>query len=159
MRRIGAFGLTSLGATLVSDSEGSMRDLALMWMETHNAPFASLLTTVRSGECAASKHYGQPFFPWLSAQPEQIGGFSRAMADLTDGIKDGAIASYDFSDASMIVDVGAADGALLAKVLESPPTPPGSPSTLPHVMAEATAKMKSYGFGDRPSFRHGSCRP
>ena len=83
-----------------------MRDLALMWMETHYAPFASLLTTVRSGECAASKHYGQPFFPWLSAQPEQIGGFSRAMANLTDGIKAGAIASYDFSDAGMIVDVG-----------------------------------------------------
>src|SRR6516165_9339045 len=43
----GAYGLTPLGATLVSDREGSMRDLALMWMETHYAPFAGLLETVR----------------------------------------------------------------------------------------------------------------
>ncbi len=145
----GTFGLTPLGATLVSDGEASMRDLALMWMETHYAPFASLLATVRSGECAATQHYGQPFFSWLAAQPEQIDRFSRAMANLTDGIKTGAIASYDFRDAGTIVDVGAADGALLAEVLASAPETTGIAFDLPHVVAEATAKMKSFGFGDR----------
>jgi len=33
----GLFGLTPLGATLTSDSPASMRDLAVMWMETHYA--------------------------------------------------------------------------------------------------------------------------
>jgi hypothetical protein len=46
---------------LVSDQPGSVRDLALMWMETHYAPFAGLLGTVRAGDCAATAHYGQPY--------------------------------------------------------------------------------------------------
>ncbi len=145
----GAYGLTPLGATLVSDREGSMRDLALMWMETHYAPFAGLLDTVRTGECAATQHYGQPFFSWLADQPEQVDRFSRAMANLTDGIKAGAIASYAFPQAGTIVDVGGADGALLARVLGSAPATTGIVFDLPHVVAEAAPTLKSYGLGDR----------
>ena len=145
----GTFGLTPLGATLVSGREGSMRDLALMWMETHYAPFAGLLDTVRTGQCAATQHYGQPFFSWLASQPEQVDQFSRAMANLTDGIKAGAIAGYDFPDTGTIVDVGGADGALLAKVLDTAPNTTGIVFDLPHVVAEAAATLKSYGLGDR----------
>ena len=143
------FGLTPLGGTLVSDRDGSMRDLALMWMETHYAPFAGLIGTVRSGECAATQFYGQPFFSWLADQPEQVDRFSRAMANLTGGIKAGAIASYDFSGAGKIVDVGAADGALLARVLTATPGTTGIAFDLPHVVAEAEATVKGYGLGDR----------
>jgi O-methyltransferase domain/Dimerisation domain len=145
----GAYGLTPLGATLISDSEGSMRDLALMWMETHYAPFAGLLDTVRSGRSAATEHYRQPFFAWLADQPEQIGRFSRAMANLTDGIKAGAIASYTFPGSGTMVDVGGADGALLAKVLKSAPDATGIVFDLPHVVDEAASTLKGYGLGDR----------
>jgi hypothetical protein len=145
----GAYGLTDLGSTLVSGGEGSMRDLALMWMETHYQPFAGLLDTVRSGQCAATSHYGQPFFSWLADQPEQVDRFSRAMANLTDGIKAGAIASYSFPDSATIVDVGGADGALLAKVLQTVPNATGIVFDLPHVVAEAAPTIKSYGLGDR----------
>ena len=133
----------------MSDREGSIRDLALMWMETHYAPFAGLLDTVRVGESAATAHYGQPFFSWLAGQPEQVDRFSRAMANLTDGIKAGAIASYTFPDAGTMVDVGGADGALLARVLESAPNSKGIAFDLPHVVAEAAPTLKSYGLGDR----------
>lgn len=145
----GTYGLTPLGATLVSDGEGSMRDLALMWMETHYEPFAGLLDTVRSGRCAATEHYGQPFFSWLADQPEQVDRFSRAMANLTDGIKAGAIGSYTFPATGTMVDIGGADGALLAKVLESVPDATGIVFDLPHVVAEAATALKSHGLGDR----------
>jgi hypothetical protein len=145
----GTFALTPLGETLVSDRAGSMRDLALMWMETHYEPFAGLLGTVRTGDCAATEYYDQPFFSWLSGQPEQVDRFSRAMANLTDGIKAGAIASYDFGGAGTIVDVGGSDGALLAKVLGSTPDARGVVFDLPHVIAEAQATVKGYGLGDR----------
>jgi O-methyltransferase domain/Dimerisation domain len=145
----GAVGLTPLGATLASDQAGSMRDLALTWMETHYEPFAGLLDTVRSGQCAATRHYGQPFFSWLAGQPEQVDRFTRAMANLTNGLKAGAIASYDFRDADKIVDVGAADGALLAKVLANAPDATGIAFDLPHVVAAAAATLKSYGLGNR----------
>ena len=145
----GSFGLTPLGSTLVSDQPGSMRDLALMWMETHYEPFARLLGTLRTGESAATEHYGQPFFSWLADQPEQVDRFSRAMANLTNGIKAGAVASYDFSAAGRIVDVGAADGALIANIISTTPGTTGVAFDLPHVVAEAAATVKSYGLGDR----------
>lgn len=145
----GAYGLTDLGATLVSGREGSMRDLALMWMETHYQPFAGLLDTVRSGQCAATTYYGQPFFSWLAGQPDQVDRFSRAMANLTDGIKAGAIASYTFPESATMVDVGGADGALLARVLRTAPNSKGIVFDLPHVVAEAAPTLKGYGLGDR----------
>ncbi len=147
--------LTPLGATLVSDSQGSMRDLALMWMETHYLPFGRLLDTVRSGTCAATEYYQQPFFSWLSTQPEQVDRFSRAMANLTDGIKAGAVASYTFPQSGTIVDVGGADGALLAMALESAPNTTGIVFDLPHVIAEAAPTLKSYGLDDRMIARGG----
>ena len=45
----GTFALTPLGQTLTSSLPGSMRDLAITWMETHYAPFAELIHAVRTG--------------------------------------------------------------------------------------------------------------
>ena len=64
----GVFGLTPLGQTLTRTRPGSMRDLAIMWMETHYAPFGELVHTVRTGQPAAGHLYGQPFFAWLAGQ-------------------------------------------------------------------------------------------
>jgi hypothetical protein len=126
-----------------------MRDLAIMWMETHYGPFGDLLGTVRTGRCAATEFYGQPFFGWLSGQPEQVARFSRAMANLTDGIKTGAISSYDFTGAGRIVDVGGADGAVLAHILAAAPAATGVVFDLPHVVAEAQPRLARFGMGDR----------
>lgn len=147
--RPGRYGSTPLGATLVSDGDGSMRDLALSWMETHYAPFAGLLDTVHSGRPAATEHYGRPFFAWLADHPEQVGRFSRAMANLTNGVKTAAIAGYTFSGCRTIVDVGGADGALLAKILRATPGAAGTVLDLPHVVAEALPRLSAHGLGDR----------
>jgi hypothetical protein len=45
------------------------------------APFGELLHAVRSGEPAADHLYGQPFFSWLSGQPEQAARFTRRGLD------------------------------------------------------------------------------
>ena len=113
-------GLTPLGQTLTRTQPGSMRDLAIMWMETHYEPFGGLMEGVRTGQSAAATYYGQPFFDWLGGHPEQVERFSRAMANLTDGIKLGAVSSCDFTGAGRIIDVGGADGALLALELAQP---------------------------------------
>jgi hypothetical protein len=126
-----------------------MRDLAIMWMETHYEPFGGLLGTVRTGRCAATEYYGQPFFAWLSEHPEHVARFSRAMANLTDGIKLGAIGTFDFTRAGRIVDVGGADGAVLAHILRAAPDTTGAVFDLPHVVAEAELRLADYGLGNR----------
>ena len=45
-----------------------------MWMETHYAPFADLIHTVRTGQSAAEHLYGEPFFTWLSHTPSMPPG-------------------------------------------------------------------------------------
>ena len=73
----GTVALTPLGATLASDQPGSVRDLGIMWMETHYEPFGQLIHTARTGEAAATHFYGEPFFNWLArdpARPESSSG-------------------------------------------------------------------------------------
>src|SRR4051812_248055 len=143
------YAVTPLGETLASDSPGSMRDLALMWMETHYLPFSELVETLRTGEPAASRYYGRPFFEWLAPQPEQVATFSRAMANLTDGIKLGALSSYDFTGASTIVDIGGADGSLLAAIVQGTPATKGVVFDLPHVVPAAEELLTARGLSDR----------
>ena len=145
----GVFAVTPLGRTLASDEPGSVRDMALMWMETHYDPFSRLVDTVKTGVTAADLHYGEPFFDWISQHPEQVSQFTRAMANLSNGIKAGAVAAYDFNGAGTIVDIGAADGALLAQILARAPSTNGVAFDLPHVIADAGAAIKGHGLGDR----------
>ena len=143
------YAVTPLGETLASGTPGSMRDLAVMWMETHYLPFSELIATVRDGRPAAERYYEQPFFEWLAPQPEMVATFSRAMANLTDGIKLGAIASYDFSGAGTVVDVGGADGTLLAFVLANNPSATGVLLDLPHVVPAAEKLLAERGLSQR----------
>jgi hypothetical protein len=143
------YALTPLGWTLVSDAPGSMRDLALMWMETHYPAFGHLVEGVRTGRPAAELHYGTPFFQWISGEPEQVNRFTRAMANLTDGIKAAAATTIDLSAGSTIVDVGGADGAVLAQLLHRDETLDGIVLDLPHVVQDAEAAMKAFGLGAR----------
>jgi O-methyltransferase domain/Dimerisation domain len=143
------YTLTPLGRTLVSDAPGSIRDLALMWMETHYEPFGRLADTVRTGRTAATEYYGKPFFEWLSTDPDRIAQFSGAMANLTDGIKAQAVAGYDFGDVQRIVDVGGADGALLALVLARVPQAAGVAFDLPHVVEAVPSVAKANGLEER----------
>jgi hypothetical protein len=145
----GRYALTPLGRTLVSDASGSMRDLALMWMETHYAAFGHLVDGIRTGRPAAELHYGAPFFEWISGEPEQVSRFTRAMANLTEGIKSAAATTIDLAGARTVVDVGGADGAVLAQLLQRDETLEGIVLDLPHVVQDAEAATKAFGLGPR----------
>jgi hypothetical protein len=145
----GVFALTPLGQTLTSSHPGSLRDLAIMWMETHYAPFADLIHTVRTGQPAAEHLYGEPFFTWLSHHPEHAARFTGAMANLTGGFKTAAIASLPLDGIETIVDVGGADGTVLATILAAHPQLRGVLYDLPHVITSAPQILASRGVEDR----------
>jgi hypothetical protein len=147
----GTVALTALGATLAEGVPGSVRNLALMWMETHYAPFARLIDTMRTGVPAATVHYGQPFFDWLAGHPEQVTQFTAAMADATDGIKRGTLAGYRLPAGQTVADIGGADGALLAELLAADPDQSrrGIVFDLPHVVSAAPALLAERGLATR----------
>ena len=145
----GVFALTPLGQTLASRQPGSMRDLAITMMETHYAPFGDLTHTIRTGQPAAEHVYGQPFFAWLSHHPGQATRFTAAMANVTSGLKTAAIASLPLEGIGTIVDLGGADGAVLAAILPAHPHMRGVLFDLPHVIADAPKALAERGIGDR----------
>lgn len=154
----GTVALTELGATLADGVPGSMRNMALMLIETQYAPFARLVDTVRTGEPAATVHYGQPFFDWLVGDPEMVTRFTAAMADHTDGIKRGALAGYRLPVGQIVADIGGADGALLAELLAADPdqSRQGIVFDLPHVVSAAPALLAERGLGARVSAQGGN---
>ena len=145
----GVFALTPLGQTLTSSQPGSMRDLAIMFMETHYTPFGALLDTIRTGKPAAEHCYGQPFFSWLSDHPEQASRYTAVMANLTGAFKPAAIAALPLDGARTIVDVGGADGAVLAAILTAHPQLRGVLFDLPHVISGAPRTLARHGVEDR----------
>src|SRR5580704_2692662 len=145
----GVFGLTPLGQTLTSSQPGSLRDLAIMWMETHYAPFAELIHAVRTGRPAAEHLYGEPFYAWLSHHPEQASRFTGAMANLTGAFKTTAIASLPLEGTHTVVDVGGADGSVLAAILAAHPQMRGVLFDLPHVITDAPQALAKHDVEDR----------
>jgi O-methyltransferase domain/Dimerisation domain len=145
----GVFALTPLGRTLASGQPGSMRDVVIMFMETHYAPFGDLLGTIRTGQPAAEHYYGEPFFAWLSHHPEQASRFTAAMANLTSGFKTAAIAALPLDGIHTIVDVGGADGTGLATILAAHPHMRGVLFDLPHVITSAPETLARHGVDDR----------
>jgi pimeloyl-ACP methyl ester carboxylesterase len=122
----GTVALTALGATLADGVPGSVRNLALTWMETHYAPFARLIDPIRTGAPAATVHNGQPIFDWLAGHPEQVTRFTAA-------------------------DIGGADGSLLAELLAADPDQSrrGIEFDLPHVVSAAPALLAKRGLSAR----------
>jgi hypothetical protein len=65
-------------------------------------------------------------------------------------------AAYDFSGVSTLVDVGGANGHLLATVLARNPSMRGILFDLPHVVRDAPALFAAHGVGDRVKIEQGS---
>lgn len=150
-----AFALTPLGSTLVADMPGSVRDIAIMWMETHYAPFSELVTTLRTGTPAATAHFGQPFAEWLGAHPEHLPVMASAMANLTYGPKDAVLAGYRLPAGEVIADIGGADGSVLARLLADEPGRRGIVFDLEHVVPSAHARLAGQGMAGRVEVQAG----
>jgi O-methyltransferase domain len=126
-----------------------MRDVVIVFMETHYAPFGDLLGTIRTGQPAAERFYGQPFFAWLSRRPEQASRFTAAMASLTGGFKGAAITALPLDGTGTIIDVGGRRRHYARVILAAHPHLQGVLFDLPHVIASAPGVVTGYGVGDR----------
>jgi hypothetical protein len=145
----GEFGLTPLGATLRSDAPDSLRDQALF--ETSPCIWASwnhLLDSLRSGRPSFASVNSRPLFNYLAEQPELGTIFNRFMTAQSKSQNAAITASYDFSWADTVVDVGGGHGATLAAVLTRYPTLKGVLIDLPEVVANVSL-LETSKFPDR----------
>ncbi|GAA4299995.1 methyltransferase [Actinomadura luteofluorescens] len=140
---------TPLGATLSTRRPDSVRDIALYYMETHYLPFSELLHTARTGEPAARRYLGRPFFDWVVATPGMAGLQSRAMAGFTGGLRDRMFDGYRLPEGEVVADIGGADGTILARLLAGEPARRGILFDLPEIVPGARKKIDDLGMADR----------
>ncbi|MGA3043571.1 MAG: methyltransferase [Bryobacteraceae bacterium] len=134
----GRFHNTPLTEMLCSDHPQRLRDGALLlpapflWR-----PLGDLYESVRTGEPAFQRVFGQRFFEYLATHPGDAAVFNAAMTQGIAWSTPALLAAYDFSRFERLVDVGGGEGALLRDILAATPRLRGLLFDLPAVVAGA----------------------
>jgi len=146
----GRFELTSFGALLRPGVPGSVRNLALLFVdEPVWRAWGSLLHSVRTGETAFDHVFGMGTFDYFARHPEAAAIFNEAMTEGTRWAAPAVIAAYDFSRFQTIVDIGGGNGTLLAAILAANPGLRGTVFDLAMGVAGARSHLEAAGVADR----------
>jgi hypothetical protein len=119
------FHLTPASQWLRHGVEGSLRPFALFQGEEMYRAFEHLHQTIRSGASGWNEAFGSSIWGYLADHPERGSVFDSMMrqnhaADLPE-----IVASFDFSAARTIVDIGGGDGSVLREILRRNPNATG----------------------------------
>ena len=118
-------------------------------METHYAPFGEFLGTVLTGESAALRYFGEPFFDWIARDPGRIEVQNRAMGAVTTSLRRGMLDGYRLPEGAVVADIGGADGAMIAQLLADDPARQGIVFDRPEVVAAAAKTIADHGLAGR----------
>jgi hypothetical protein len=150
------FALTPLGAALRTGAPGAARS-SLLWFGGAwvSGAWDQIVYSVETGKAGMEKAWGMPLFDCLAQHPEVASLFSEMMMGLH-GAEPPAVAdAYDFSGFDTIVDVGGANGNLLAAILSRHAGPHGILFDRAHVVSDAPVLLKALGVNERVTIEAG----
>jgi hypothetical protein len=140
----GSYRNTPLADVLRTDHPQSQRDSGMfltapfLWR-----PLGELTESVRTGEPAFERVFGQSFFEYLAGHPEDAALFDRVMTQGVAFTSPALLKTYDFSRFRRLVDVGGGQGALLRDILAATPKLEGVLFDLPTAVAGAPEVLGS----------------
>ncbi|HEX9928348.1 MAG TPA: methyltransferase [Pyrinomonadaceae bacterium] len=144
------FSNNSVSEFLRSDHPESMRGIIhLMGDHEHWRSHGNMLQSVKTGEIAFEYTFGMPVFPYFAANPQVAEIFDNAMTSFSSVIAPAVAATYDFSGAKTIADIGGGHGFLLSNVLKTNPEAQGILFDQPQVVAGANNLLESHGVSER----------
>jgi len=122
----------------------------------HWQMWGDLAHSVRTGEDAIHHRHGVGIWTYRADKPEETTVFNAAMEAMSRNVAPAIIAACDFTRFKRIVDVGGANGALLAAILTANPQSTGVVFDLPHVVREASSVIRGAGLEGRCEMVEGS---
>lgn len=146
----GRYTNSELSEFLRSDHPESFRAASHMICDhEHWRAHGNMLQSVKTGEIAFEYTFGKPIFPYYAENPEAAQVFDNAMTDFGKSIAAAVAATYDFSQAETIADIGGGHGSLLAAVLKAAPEAKGILFDQPQVLAGAGDVLAAEGVAAR----------
>jgi O-methyltransferase domain/Dimerisation domain len=144
------FTATTRGEVLRVGHPSGIRSLALMQSELPNVTaWQHLAEAVRRGDAVFEDLHGMSHWAWLAAHPDEQTVFNASMARRATLQVAAVRAVVDLSGASLVVDVGGGQGAMLAGLLADEPLLRGLVADRSEVAAAATEHLAAAGLGDR----------
>ena len=96
-----------------------------------------LTHALQNGKPGFDQLHGKSAWEYLQSEPQMGTTFNEAMRDLSASITPAVTASYDWSQFSVIADIGGGIGAQLSNILDAHPSSRGILFDQPQVVAEA----------------------
>jgi hypothetical protein len=153
----GLFETTDLGRCLETGAPGGLRARAILNGDEWYPAWGDLLESVRTGEPGFDRVNGKPLFEHLAGSPRTAAVFNETMAGSTESAARAVAGVYDFSQCTIVVDVGGGTGAFLVGLLEANPHVRGILFDLTNVVADAEGFLASAGLIDRCELVAGDC--
>jgi hypothetical protein len=118
-------------------AEGIFLPAPFMWR-----PLGELAESVRTGQTAFDRVFGQGIFSYLAERPEEAAVFNRVMAQEILWTTPAVLRAYDFSRFHRLLDVGGGRGVFLSHLLSAVPKLEGVLFDQPQVIAGAKDSFK-----------------
>lgn len=144
------FALTSMGETLRTDAEGSLRPLAVcMGGQCNWQAWGDILHSIKTGESAFEHVFGTGFFQHLERHPDNAKMFLESMNCCSTLYNEAVVAAYDFSRFKKIIDIGGGQGKLITAILKANPETRGALFDTPNQTPGARRLFEQERISDR----------
>jgi len=151
----GRFRNNPTSELLREEGADSMWAMVVMLGEEQHRCWDDVLETLRTGEPAFERLFGQPVFGYLSEHPEQARIFDAAMVNFSRRETQAVLNAYDLSGVKTLADVGGGTGGKLAGILRRYPAMRGILFDQPHVVDRARPMLAANGFAARCDIQGG----
>ena len=111
--------------------------------------FGTFEHSLRKGLPVFDQVFGAPLFHYYAAHPDAASASAEGLKSVGRGQDAAIVATYDFTRAGTVVDVGGGQGGLLAAILAANPQAHGVLLDLPHVAAMAGQSVEAVYHGGR----------
>ena len=150
------FGHSELSQLLTTDNQYTLKNLAILYGESHYQAWGEILNVVKTGSSGFELKYGEGVFEYLNKHPEEADCFHRSMSEKAKLPIQSILKHYSFSDVNTIVDIGGGDGSLLLALLEQYSKMQGVIFDLPVIREKAEKEILEKKLFNRCTFSGGN---